>query len=192
MLDRMSRPAATLATGFLTTGLLTTGMLAGGFLTDALAPPAHAAPAGARRGAVIAKIGIRRIGLKARVLHGIAPEMLQKGAGHYPGTAYPGREGNVVLLGHRTTYLAPFGRINELRRGDPIVLSVGRTSYVYKVRGKRIIMPTDRRALEAVPFKRGSVANGKYVTLITCHPKGSDRRRLVVVGAFHHTSGRGR
>ncbi|QXJ22669.1 class E sortase [Actinomadura graeca] len=182
MLDRTSRPAAALAAGLLT----------GGLLTAVAAPPAHAAPAGARRGAVIAKIRIKRIGLRARVLHGIAPRMLQRGVGHYPGTAYPGQEGNTVLLGHRTTYLAPFGRINELRRGDRIVLSAGRASYVYRVKRKRIIRPRDRRALEAVPFKRGSVPDGTYVTLISCHPRGSDRRRLVVVAALHHTSRRPR
>ena len=70
------------------------------------------------------------------------------------------------------------------------MLSVGGMSYVYKVKGTHVIKPTDRRALEAVPFQRGSMPDGKYVTLITCHPKGSDQRRLVVVGTFHHASKR--
>ncbi|WP_242891699.1 class E sortase [Actinomadura litoris] len=176
---------------------LAVAALALGFLVPGPALPAHASPPSRalvkpRHGAVIARIGIRRIHLKGRVLHGIEARVLQKGVGHYPGTAYPGREGNTVLLGHRTTYLHPFGRINELRRGDPIVLRVGRTSYVYTVRSKHIIRPADRRALEAVPFKRNSVADGKYVTLISCHPKGSNRRRYVVVGRFDHASVRAR
>ncbi|TDD93875.1 class E sortase [Actinomadura rubrisoli] len=187
MLDRRSLPALVTAAA---------SCLAATGAPQAHAEPARpavvtatpAAPSRPAKGEVIGKIGIKRIGLKARVLRGISRGQLQKGAGHYPGTAFPGREGNTVLLGHRTTWLAPFRRINELRRGDPIVLRVGRTSYVYKVKATRIIRPTDRRALEAVPFKRESTPHGRYITLITCHPKGSDRQRLVVVGTLHHTT----
>ncbi|WP_131743262.1 class E sortase [Actinomadura roseirufa] len=172
---------------------LMAGALAAGVLT-VTAPPAHAGPeaaalvapaavAGPGQGTVLGRIRIPRIGLKARVLQGVSERVLRRGAGHYPGTDYPGREGNTVLLGHRTTWLHPFNRINELRRGDPIVLTIGGTSYTYRMRERRIIMPSDRRALEAVPFKRESVPDGEYVTLISCHPKGSNRRRIVVVGA---------
>ena len=140
------------------------------------------AKAGAKAGAKLGTIRIKRMGLKAPVRQGVGQAVLRRAVGHYPGTGLPGRDGNTVLLGHRTTYLHPFNKLDRMRRGDPIVLRIGRKTYVYRVQTKRVIKPSDRRALEPVPFKRRSAPNGQYVTLITCTPKGSDRRRLVVVG----------
>ncbi|MFA1546742.1 class E sortase [Actinomadura chokoriensis] len=145
------------------------------------AAPAVAA-ARPRKGALIGTIRIKRMHLKADVRQGVAQKVLRRAVGHYPGTGLPGRDGNTVLLGHRTTWLRPFNKLDRMRRGDRIVLRVGRTTYVYRVSVKRVIRPADRRALEPVPFHRRSAPHGQYVTLISCTPKGSDRRRLVVVG----------
>lgn len=150
----------------------------------AQAAPALPAAAAARpeKGARLGQIRIKRIHLKADVRQGVGQAVLRRGVGHYPGTGVPGRDGNTVLLGHRTTWLHPFNELDRMRRGDEIVLRWGRTTYVYRVRTKRVIEPRDRRVLEPVPFKRRSAPHGQYVTLITCTPKGSDRYRLVVVG----------
>ncbi|NVI86619.1 class E sortase [Actinomadura sp. BRA 177] len=149
-------------------------------------PQAQAAPAVVsarpKTGARIGQIRIKRMHLKADVRQGVGQAVLRRAVGHYLGTGLPGRDGNTVLLGHRTTWLHPFNKLDRMRRGDRIVLRVGRKTYVYRVSVKRVIKPRDRRALEPVPFKRRSAPNGQYVTLITCTPKGSDRRRLVVVG----------
>lgn len=158
------------------------------------APQAHAGSAAAparaaarpEKGALIAHLQIRRMGLRTDVREGIGQSVLRRGVGHYPRTALPGQEGNVVLLGHRTTWRRPFNRLDMVKRGDGIILRVGRTTYVYTARSKHVIRPTDRSALEPVPFKRRSAPDGKYITLITCTPKGSDRYRLVVVGKLHH------
>ncbi|WP_433241801.1 class E sortase [Actinomadura nitritigenes] len=177
-------------------------LLAAGCVAAAGMPAAHAAPAGTRAataapgrtaaaaahaarpriGKVIATISIKRIHLKIKVREGVPERVLSKGVGHYPRTAPPGTLGNTVLLGHRTTWLHPFGRLDRLRRGDRIVLKAHHKTYVYRVRGRHTILPTDRRALEPVPFKPGKAPNGQYVTLISCTPKGSDRHRIVVVG----------
>lgn len=141
-----------------------------------------AASARPRKGAVIARIQISRMRLKTEVREGVGEAVLRRGVGHYPRTALPGQEGNTVLLGHRTTWARPFHDLDRVKRGDRIVLRAGGKSYVYKARSSHVIEPTDRRALEPVPFKRRSAPNGAYVTLITCTPKGSDRYRLVVVG----------
>lgn len=180
MLDRKSLFAAALAACCAVPVLgAVTGARAAG---TAAAAPAAATAARPRTGAMIAQIRIRRMGLKMGVRQGVTEAVLRRGVGHYPGTALPGREGNAVLLGHRTTWRAPFFQLDRLRRGDRIVLRVGRRSYVYRVRTRRVVDPRDRRALEPVPFKRASAPRGRYLTLVTCTPKGSDRRRLVVVG----------
>ncbi|NKZ08208.1 class E sortase [Actinomadura latina] len=175
MLDRKSLSAAAVA------ALCALPVLG---VPQAQAAPATpvAAPARPGTGDLIGKIRIKRMHLKADVREGVGQAVLRRGAGHYPGTGVPGRDGNTVLLGHRTTWLHPFNELDRMRRGDRIVLRWGRRTYVYRVRAKRVIKPGDRRALEPVPFKRRSAPNGRYITLITCTPKGSDRRRLVVVG----------
>ena len=47
---------------------------------------------------------------------------LKKGPGHYPLTPLPGQFGNAAIAGHRTTYLHPFYGINELGKGDKIIV----------------------------------------------------------------------
>jgi LPXTG-site transpeptidase (sortase) family protein len=143
------------------------------------APAVTAAP---KTGEALAQVRIRRMGLKMVVRQGVGQPVLRRGVGHFPGTALPGHEGNTVLLGHRTTWLHPFNQLDRMRRGDRIVLRVGRRSFVYRVQVKRVIRPQNRSVLEPVPFKRASAPHGWYLTLISCTPKGSDRQRLVVVG----------
>ncbi|HEY8482455.1 MAG TPA: class E sortase [Spirillospora sp.] len=186
MLDRTSLAAAALAASC---GLSLLGVPQARAQSAAspAGAPARVAAARPEKGTVIAHIQIKRMGLKTGVREGVGQKVLRRGVGHYPRTALPGQEGNVVLLGHRTTWQRPFNRLDTVRRGDAIVLRVGRTAYVYTARSKRVIKPTNRSALEPVPFKRRSAPDGRYVTLITCTPKGSDRYRLVVVGKLHHT-----
>ena len=52
------------------------------------------------------------------------PPASSSGPGHYPSTAFPGLGQTVAIAGHRTTYLAPFRNLNELARGDRIVLQM--------------------------------------------------------------------
>ncbi|RSN45397.1 class E sortase [Actinomadura sp. WAC 06369] len=148
----------------------------------AAAEPGTAPDGRARPGEQIGSIAIDRISVKAKVLEGVSERVLQYGVGHYPGTARPGEQGNTVLLGHRTTHLHPFLDLDKLKTGDAIKLRAGGRTYTYRVRDKRITMPDDRDALEPVPYRPWSPPDGAYVTLITCHPKGTDERRLIVVG----------
>ncbi|MFD0905470.1 class E sortase [Actinomadura sediminis] len=135
-----------------------------------------------RSGERIGSLAIDRIAVKAKVLEGVSEHVLQHGVGHYPGTARPGERGNTVLLGHRTTHLRPFLDLDKLKNGDAIELRAGGRTYTYRVEDKRVTMPDDRDALEPVPYRPWSPPDGAYVTLITCHPKGTDERRLIVVG----------
>ena len=64
-----------------------------------------------------------RIGVDQFVVEGTAAADLAKGPGHYIGTAMPGQQGNIAIAGHRTTYGAPFNRLDELKVGDKVVLT---------------------------------------------------------------------
>lgn len=105
------------------------------------------------------------------VAEGTDTETLQTGPGHYTGTGLPGQRRTVALAGHRTTYLAPFSDIDELKRGDPIVLTMPYGRFTYRVDSTRIVDPSAIWVTE-----RG---NNRLV-LTSCHPPFSAAQRIVV------------
>jgi sortase A len=117
-------------------------------------------------------IRIPRIGLDMIFIEGTDPGTLKLGPGHYPGTPLPGQGGNVGIAGHRTTYLHPFWALNELKRGDQIILQTRKGMFVYKVEWLRVINPNDIWVV--APTKIPSL------TLTTCNPRFSAAQRLVV------------
>jgi sortase A len=142
------------------------------------APTTTSAPAtpAVHEGDPIARLEIPRIGHDWIVVAGVRVEDLRKGPGHYPDTPLPGQEGNVAIAGHRTTYGAPFERINELEPGDEIILTTFTGRFVYRMAGQRIVPPTDGSVLDPTPTP--------VVTLTSCHPKYSARERIVVQALF--------
>ncbi|MBB2908811.1 sortase A [Streptosporangium becharense] len=137
-----------------------------------------------RLGGALAMLTIPRLGADYRyaVVEGVDWEHLRKGPGHYPGTAMPGKVGNFVLSGHRTTYAAPFNRIDELRRGDDIVVDAREARYTYRVTGKRVVAPTELDVIAPVPGRPGRAPSKAMITLATCHPEYSAAQRLIVFG----------
>jgi sortase A len=121
------------------------------------------------------------------VIEGVTVADLRKGPGHYPGTASPGGLGNFVISGHRTTYLAPFNRIDELRDGDKILIDTRDGQYVYKVTSQRVVQPTEVDVTEPVPFHPGQQPTRHLITLTTCNPKYSAATRLIVFGELTET-----
>jgi sortase A len=136
----------------------------------------------------IAIIRMPRIGMTGKVgphgarvvIEGVGHEDLKKGPGHYPGTALPGAIGNMVISGHRTTYGAPFNRIDELRIGDAIVLETRDTWFTYRVTSEQVVSPRAVEVTYAVPGKKDAVPTKPLLTLTTCNPKYSAKQRLIV------------
>lgn len=124
----------------------------------------------------IAIIRIPKIGVDAVVVEGVEVEDLKKGPGHYPGTSMLGEAGNAVISGHRTTYGAPFFRLDELVAGDEIILADAEGSYKYVVAESKIVLPTEVSVLDQTPDAR--------LTLTTCNPKFSAKERLIVVASL--------
>jgi LPXTG-site transpeptidase (sortase) family protein len=128
------------------------------------------------------------------IVEGTGYEDLKKGPGHYPGTALPGQVGNFAVAGHRTTYLAPFNKIDTLRRGDAIVLETKSKWLVYRVqdvpaqRGypdvpyQEIVDPSDVKVAYAVPDQPNPDKRPrlKLLTFTSCNPKYSAAQRIVV------------
>lgn len=153
--------------------------------------PGHG-PGPVRLGGAVALLSIPRLGDDYRyaVVEGVDQDRLMMGPGHYPGTAMPGKIGNFVLSGHRTTYAAPFGRIDELRWGDRIVVDAREARYTYRVTGRRVVDPTEVDVIAPVPDRPGKAPTKATITLSTCHPEYSAAQRLVVFGELDRSQNR--
>lgn len=130
----------------------------------------------------------------ARPLYeGTTRDVLQRGVGHYTGTALPGEVGNFAMAGHRTTYGKPFNKIDQLKTGDVVLVETKATWYVYRVTGHEIVAPTQTSVLLPVPDAPDAEATAKLFTMTSCHPEFSARQRYIVHGelaaAYPHSEG---
>lgn len=132
-------------------------------------PPIDPVP----EGDPVARIRIPEIGVDKIVVEGVSLPALKKGPGHYPDTPLPGQEGNASIAGHRTTYGAPFNRVDELEAGDEIFVETVQGEFRYLVEDTEIVRPSQVEVLEDKDDNR--------LTLTSCHPKYSARERIVVV-----------
>jgi sortase A len=121
-----------------------------------------------------ARIQIPAIGVDKIVVEGVSLADLKKGPGHYPESPLPGQEGNAAIAGHRTTYGAPFHRLDELEPGDEITVTTIQGTFTYEMTEQLIVSPKEVQVLEDKGDNR--------ITLTACHPKYSARQRIVVVG----------
>lgn len=149
------------------------------------------APAPAQAGRVdgVAVLRVPRFGrgYAEVIVEGVSTADLRRGPGHYPGSALPGEVGNFAVAGHRTTFGAPFGRLDELRPGDALVLETGSSWLTYRVTGGRVVPPTAVAVTAPVPEAAGRRATAALLTFTTCNPRYSDRQRLVVFGRLTET-----
>jgi sortase A len=149
--------------------------------------PKKVVPRRALPGKALAVLDIPKIQLDNKVVvEGVGREDLRKGPGHVPSTVLPGQEGTFGVSGHRTTYGAPFYRLDELAKGDTITVVTRQAIYTYTVTRTAIVRPTDTQVLDNV---RGPDGKPKAtITLTTCHPRYSARQRLIVFGDLSFTS----
>jgi len=134
--------------------------------------PSETAPA---MRSVIGRLEIPRLKLSVMVREGADERTLSRAVGHIPGTALPGKIGNVGLAGHRDTF---FRALRDIREDDTIELETTSGLYHYVVRSTKIVTPRDVSVLEA--------SGGPTLTLVTCYPfyyVGSAPKRFIVHAA---------
>jgi sortase A len=121
---------------------------------------------------VIGRLEIPRLKLAVMVREGADEGTLSRAVGHIPGTALPGRIGNVGLAGHRDTF---FRKLRNIHANDTIELQTTNGTYRYLVQSTRIVTPRDVSVLNA--------SGGETLTLVTCYPfyyVGSAPKRFIV------------
>lgn len=125
---------------------------------------------------VLGRISIPAISSSQLLLEGSDSQHLRWGAGHVQGTAMPGETGNCSIAGHRNyTFGSYFSRLDELKTGDVINIEYGKSAFTYVVTESFVVTPDDISVLQ-------STDDSHIITLITCHPKGSNTQRLIVRG----------
>jgi sortase A len=129
-------------------------------------------------GEPLTRIEIPSLSLKTIVVEGVSARALAAGSGHYPMTPLPGEPGNVAIAGHSGMNGKPFDKLGSLQPGDVIYLVTPLARYTYQVtqpaKGSKnpwIVDPLDWSVVASTPEPS--------LTLTTCWPRGSAKKRLV-------------
>ena len=169
--------------------------------TDPLLRLPNGSLPGLKTGEGIANIYIPRLGRDYAwtIVEGTSDADLDKGPGHYVGTALPGEIGNFAVAGHRVGKGEPFLNLDHLQPGDTVIIETEAAWFVYKVKGtagdisakdpdgipgREIVDASDGDPLYPVPDHPGVAATERLLTLTTCHPKFSATHRMIVYGSL--------
>ncbi|MGA0878818.1 MAG: sortase [Ilumatobacteraceae bacterium] len=126
---------------------------------------------------ILGSIEIPALKVKETIYQGIRLSTFDLGVGHWPGTALPGKVGNVVLGGHRTSGIRPFRNVDQLKKGDEIIVTTDDGTFVYVVDGQQIVDPVDGMWIIEQTEKAS-------MTLFACHPPGSVRQRIIIFANY--------
>ena len=144
------------------------------------------------KGAPIGRIRIPSIDVDIVVVEGTDTTSLQTGPGHYTesndpdtrrqgdGSAFPGQGKTVGIAGHRTTYKAPFNRMDEIERGDEVILEMPYATFTYEVQKVDIVQPTEIGVVRNVGYER--------LVLSACHPLYSAAQRIITFARLDEIS----
>jgi sortase A len=129
-------------------------------------------------GDVVGRLEIPRLSMSAIVFEGADHDVLERGAGHLPGSALPGDRGNTVVAAHRDTF---FRSLRGIRVGDVVKIHRPRRDSNYVVQSARVVEPDEVDVL--------GPTTEPALTLITCYPFrfiGPAPERFVVRAVLAH------
>ena len=109
-----------------------------------LSPLPDTAPA---LNSAVALLEVPALGLSQIVVEGNSSQATQRGPAHIPGSVLPGQVGEAVIIGHRTTFGAPFIHLNRLKTGDLIKVTTVEGPSTYRVIDAK-------QAIDAAPANR--------------------------------------
>ena len=182
VLGRTMIAAGLLLLSFVAYQLWGTGIAENRAQTDMATQFVKPQPVQPQFGGLVGRITIPSIGVSKYVVAGVRLKDLERGPGLFPGSPLPGQKGNVAIAGHRTTFGAPFSRINEIQDNEKIVLESRDGTFTYRVNGEpKIISATDVAAAKTID------PNTATLTLISCYPKWTSTQRIIVVATLDST-----
>ena len=125
------------------------------------------------------------------VLNGTDLSFLDRGVGHYTGTAAPGAVGNFALAGHRITHGEPFAKLLTLNPGDQVVVETRSAVYTYVLdtAPRTLTVPdTAGWVLGPVPGHPQERPSRSMITLTTCQDLFHSPDRSVGFGHLQSTT----
>jgi sortase A len=137
----------------------------------------------AKDGEAVGRIRIPRIGASYVVVDGTKADDLRKGPGLYEQTPFPGAGGTTAIAGHRTTYGAPFRRVDQLKKGNRILVTMPYGEFTYTVERLQIVRPDALWVINRVSYDR--------LVLSACHPLYSAAKRIIVFARLTGARARG-
>jgi sortase A len=120
----------------------------------------------------IGRIVIGRIGLNMVLVNGTDHKSLKRGPGRDLRSYMPGQNRLVYVAGHRTTYLAPFSHIDDIRKGDYVRIEMPYGTFTYRTIGHEIVPATDLAMLRS--------PRHELLRLQACHPRFFATHRYIV------------
>lgn len=118
---------------------------------------------------------IPKIDLSVLIGQDVGNDILRFAVGHFKGTALPGETGNCCIAGHRNyTWGKFFNRLNEVAKGDKILIDRDGKTYTYTVTETLVVDPEDTWVLNQT--------QNAEITLVTCTPIRVATHRLIVKG----------
>lgn len=118
-------------------------------------------------------ISIPSVKIKVNAFQGDSEAEFRKGVGHYPGSFYPGQNGNILIAGHRTSF---FRNFEYLKIGDLVYFETTYGKFTYKIRELKIIDGQDQSVADDTAQEQ--------LTMYTCYPFvyfGNAPGRFVVI-----------
>ncbi len=122
-------------------------------------------------------ISVPAVGIHAAIESNVNASSLAAGAGHYPGTGWPGQGRTIGLAGHNVTFVPAaegghvFHRLIAAKVGDRIYIRWHGRIFIYRITGHEVVRPTVVGVLRNVGYER--------LVMTTCYPPGSAGFRLV-------------
>jgi sortase A len=126
----------------------------------------------ATEGSPIGRIAVPHLGLNMVVVDGTTTGTLKKGPGLHRQTFMPGQGELIYIAGHRTTYRAPFARIDRLKPGDRVSLTMPYGKFEYVVTRHTIVDDEDLSVLRT--------HHREVLALQACHPRFFATERYIV------------
>lgn len=107
---------------------------------------------------------------------------LQEGVVVHPISHEPGTFGNFFVTGHSSYYKWDPGRfkdvfalLHEVEAGDTVEVYWEGKKYTYELKARSVVLPTETQVLN-------QPSNNSILTLMTCTPVGTNKKRLILVG----------